>query len=117
MPRITGDVERVMKISPKPELPSSVVQAGTAKQQLKAATPAAEGLVRGRSAAAASSMAVTLSHTAMEPVGRSTDDFDAVRVKAMRAAIENGTFRVNAEAIADKLLAGAQEMLSPLRSA
>lgn len=105
-----------MKIGPKPELPSSVVQAGTAKQQLRAATPAAESLVRGRSAAA-SSMAVTLSRTSMEPVGRSTDDFDAVRVKAMRAAIENGTFKVNAEAIADKLLAGAQEMLSPLRSA
>ena len=106
-----------MKISPKPELPSSAIQAGTVKQQLKAAAPAAEGAARGRSVAVASSMAVTLSRTAMEPVGRSTDDFDAARVKAMRAAIENGTFRVNAESIADKLLAGAQEMLSPLRSA
>lgn len=106
-----------MKISPKPELPSSAIQAGNAKQQLKAAAPAAEGAARGRSVAAASSMAVTLSRTAMDPVGRSTDDFDADRVKAMREAIANGSFRINAEAIADKLLAGAQEMLSPLRTA
>ena len=54
---------------------------------------------------------------ALEPAGRTQGEFDANRVKAMRAAIENGTFKVNPEAIADKLLAGAQEMLSPLRSA
>ena len=105
-----------MKIGPKPELPSSAVQAGTAKQQAKAAAPTAQ-LAKGSVAAAAAGVPVTLSRAVMEPIGRSTDDFDAGRVKAMRAAIENGTFKINAEAIADKLLAGAQEMLSPLRSA
>jgi len=106
-----------MKINSKPELPGPAVQAGTAKQQPKTAALAAEGAATGRSVAAASSMAVTLSRTALEPVGRSTDDFDADRVKAMREAIANGSFRINAEAIADKLLAGAQEMLSPRRMA
>ena len=105
-----------MKIGPKPELPSSAVQAGTAKQQAKAAAPTAQAQATANAAATAG-VPVTLSRAAMAPAGRSTDDFDAVRVKAMRAAIENGSFRVNAEAIADKLLAGAQEMLSPLRSA
>ena len=107
-----------MKIGPKPELPSSAVQSGTAKQQAKAAAPTAQGLANASaSAAAAGGVPVTLSRAAMQPAGRSTDDFDAGRVKAMRAAIENGTFKVNPEAIADKLLSGAQEMLSPLRSA
>ena len=106
-----------MKIGPKPELPSSAVQAGTAKQQAKAAAPTAQGLANASASAAAAGVPVTLSRAATQPAGRSTDDFDAGRVKAMRAAIENGTFKVNPEAIADKLLSGAQEMLSPLRSA
>lgn len=106
-----------MKIGPKSELPSSAVQAGTAKQQAKAAAPTAAGQAQSSAAAAAAGVPVTLSCAAMQPAGRSTDDFDATRVKAMRAAIENGTFKVSAEAIADKLLAGAQEMLSPLRGA
>lgn len=36
---------------------------------------------------------------------------DAKKVAQVRSAIEQGTFVVNAEAIADKLLANAQEML------
>lgn len=38
-------------------------------------------------------------------------DIDYAKVQAMRDAIANGTFKVNAGAIADKLLANAQEML------
>ncbi len=38
---------------------------------------------------------------------------DAKKVEAVRSAIEQGTYVVNAEAIADKLLANAQEMLKP----
>ena len=37
--------------------------------------------------------------------------FDAAKVAAMSAAISEGRFVVNAEAIADKLLANAQELL------
>ena len=46
---------------------------------------------------------------------RSSADFDAGKVKAVKAAIENGTFKVNAEAVADKLLANAEETLSRSR--
>lgn len=106
-----------MKISPQHELPSSAVLAGIAKQQAKPAAPTAEGLAKSSSAAVAAGVPVTLSRAALEPAGRNTGDFDASRVKAMRAAIENGTFKVNAEAIADKMLSGAQEMLSHLRGA
>ena len=38
--------------------------------------------------------------------------FNAEKVQAMKSAIENGTFQVNAEAIADKMLSNAAEMLS-----
>lgn len=40
-----------------------------------------------------------------------TDSFDAAKVEAIRTAIQNGSFSVNAEAIADKLLANARELL------
>jgi len=40
-----------------------------------------------------------------------TDVFNAEKVQAMRTAIENGSFSANAEAIADKLLSNAREML------
>lgn len=41
---------------------------------------------------------------------------DETKVAAVRSAIANGTFRVNAEAIADKMLANAQEFLSHHRN-
>ncbi len=51
-----------------------------------------------------------------------TDSFDAAKVEAMRTAIQNGSFSVNAEVIADKLLGSARELLGvaaagPRRSA
>jgi len=39
-------------------------------------------------------------------------DFDNVKVEAIRSAIQGGTYKVNPEAIADKLLANASEMLN-----
>ena len=39
-------------------------------------------------------------------------DIDSKKVEAMKAAIQDGSFTVNPEAIADKLLSNAQEMLS-----
>lgn len=107
-----------MKIGQKPELPSAVAQAaGSAKQQAKSAAPAAEGLAKGAAAATAAGVAVTFSRAArgLEFSGRAQGDFDAGRVKAVRAAIESGTFTVDAEAVADKMLANAQEVLGRSR--
>lgn len=42
-------------------------------------------------------------------------DVDMTKVSAMRDAIRQGTFKVDAEAIADKLLGNAQEMLDQNR--
>jgi len=52
----------------------------------------------------------TLAQTA-----RAAGDFDAGRVKAVKAAIDQGTFTVNAGAIADKMLSNAQEIFSRSR--
>lgn len=42
-------------------------------------------------------------------------DVDTEKVNAVRAAIEQGSYVVNPEAIADKLLANAQELLDRTR--
>lgn len=99
-----------------PELPNArSAQAVAARQQGKAAAPApAEAAAQGaQRTAAGAGVPVTLSSNvrAVEP-GRQSADFDATKVKAVKAAIENGTFRVDAEAVADKLLANAFETLS-----
>lgn len=52
---------------------------------------------------------VTLSSTASVGGG---DVFNAEKVAAMKQAIADGSFKVNPEAIADKLLANAAEMLN-----
>lgn len=103
-----------MKIGHQPDLPSALAQAKPV------ATSVAEGLAKGESAALAAGVPVTVSFLrgarGLEaPGGRSSTDFDAERVKAMRAAIASGTFRINAETIADRLLSDAQEVLAPTR--
>ena len=102
-----------MKIGNNPDTANLLSQAAT-RQQAKAAVPApaAEAAAQGASRAAAG-VPVTLSSAARGvDASRSTADFDAGKVKAVKAAIENGTFKVDAEAVADKLLANAQETLS-----
>ena len=61
-------------------------------------------------------MTVTLSSTASQAIsgagsGGNSEVFNADKVEAMKAAIADGSFKVNAEAIADKLLSNAAEML------
>jgi len=52
---------------------------------------------------------VSLSPTARSlGVGRNSSDFDAAKVKAVREAIQKGSFVVNAAVVAEKLLAAEQ---------
>lgn len=104
-----------MKIGQKPELPGALAQAAPAKQQAKAAAQAAGGLAASASSAvAAAGVPVTLSSAAkaLEQTSRNQGDFDAGKVKAVRSAIENGTFKVDAEVVADKMLANTQELIA-----
>lgn len=102
-----------MKIGNNPDIANALSQAAAVKQQAKAAAPApaAEAAAQG-TARAAAGVPVTLSATARGvESARGAADFDAGKVKAIKTAIDKGTFRVNAEAVADKLLANAQETL------
>ncbi|MDZ7861814.1 flagellar biosynthesis anti-sigma factor FlgM [Acidovorax sp.] len=108
-----------MKIGQQPELPGALAQTGQAKQaKAPAAAPATpEGVAKGSTAAQAAGVPVTVSTAAraLDPAGRAASDFDTKKVAAVRAAIEKGTFTVSAGAIADKLLANAQEIFSRSR--
>jgi negative regulator of flagellin synthesis FlgM len=75
----------------------------------KAGTPA------GATATAtpASSATVELSSEATALASAAGDgSFDAEKVDRIGKSIANGTFKVNPEAIADKLIANAQELLA-----
>jgi len=63
------------------------------------------------------SATVALSSTASTLLsGGTSSDFDADKVARMSQAIAGGTFKINADAIADKLIANAQELLSKVKS-
>lgn len=108
-----------MKIGTPPELPGVSTQTGLAAKQARSPAATAEDAAQrtspqATSASTAATSSVTVS-SAAQTLGagvRSTADFDAHKVKAVRSAIEKGTFKVNAEAVADKLLANAAEFLS-----
>ncbi|MBS0390300.1 MAG: flagellar biosynthesis anti-sigma factor FlgM [Comamonadaceae bacterium] len=106
-----------MKIGNNPDIASTLSQAAAARQQAKAAAPAPAAEAASQSAARATAgVPVTLSATARGvEAGRSQGDFDAGKVKAVKTAIDNGSFKVDAEAVADKLLANAYETLSRSR--
>jgi negative regulator of flagellin synthesis FlgM len=105
-----------MKIGQKPELPGALAQTGLAKQA-KSPASAVEGAAKDAAAVSTAGVPVTVSTAAraLDQTSRSTGDFDASKVKAVRAAIEKGTFSVDAEAIADKMLSNAQEILARSR--
>lgn len=77
-------------------------------------TPAAPAGKR----APASGVAVTVStlaRTLEAAAAAEASDIDSEKVESVKTAIQQGTYTVNAEAIADKLLANAQEMLNRSR--
>lgn len=101
-----------MKIGYSSDAPSAAQQLAVAKPTPTSGADGFAKAVPGASAAGAPA-AVTFSRSArdVEPTGRAAAEFDASRVKAIRASIENGTFRINAGAIADKLLSDSEEFL------
>ena len=103
-----------MKIGQPPELP--LVQNSPPAASSAAAHKAAPDAAAAASHSAKSaSVAVTVSTQvrALEQANKGESaDINMDKVNAMRAAIEQGTFVVNPQVIADKLLSNAQEMLN-----
>jgi negative regulator of flagellin synthesis FlgM len=78
------------------------------------AEAAAAGGVAAAAAQPQAGVTVTLSSSASQALsgGGDKEVFNAEKVEAMKQAIADGSFKVNAEAIADKMLSNAAEMLS-----
>lgn len=67
-------------------------------------------------ATADASAKIELSSTASTLLsGGATAEFDAEKVARISKAIDEGTFTINPEAIADKLIANAQEVLAKIQ--
>ena len=90
-----------MKIGPLDTTPSATPVAG----ERKAAAPAPA------SGGAEPSAKVDLSSAAQVGSASSEASFDKAKVDAVSSAIAKGTYKVNPEAIADKLISNAQERL------
>jgi negative regulator of flagellin synthesis FlgM len=79
---------------------------------------AATAIATAGKTAQTAGVAVTVSTLArsLESVNRGqVADVDLKKVEAVKSAIQQGTYKVDAEAIADKLLSNAQEMLDRTR--
>ena len=107
-----------MKIGNPADKPVAVAAPGT---QAAAAEASKAGHAHGAASAHAAqgtdpSATVALSSTASTLLsGGTSSEFDAAKVASMSEAIAGGTFKVNAGAIADKLIAHAQELLSKVK--
>jgi negative regulator of flagellin synthesis FlgM len=106
-----GPLEKTMKIgNPADANALAPLASGQAAAPDAAKTGRAPGTAQP--AAADASAKVALSSTAASlRAGGSSADFDAEKVARIAQAIANGSFKVNAEVIADKLIANAQELL------
>jgi negative regulator of flagellin synthesis FlgM len=93
----------MMKIGPL-ENKSTLATPATDRKAQAGATPAS---------APEPSAKVELSAAASEIAGGLADgSFDAQKVERLSRAIREGSFRIDADAIADKLLANARELLA-----
>jgi negative regulator of flagellin synthesis FlgM len=77
------------------------------------AAAASGGAAPAAAAQPQAGVTVTLSSSASQALssGGGNEVFNAEKVEAMKQAIADGSFKVNAEAIADKMLSNAAEML------
>nr|WP_295775424.1 flagellar biosynthesis anti-sigma factor FlgM [Rhodoferax sp.] len=104
-----------MKIGQTPDN-SIQIQVGNAAAAQKAGQNASSTASKNAAQSTRSvGVAVTVSTLArgLEKTGKGeAAEIDVQKVASVRAAIEGGTYVVNPEAIADKLLSNAQEMLN-----
>ena len=86
---------------------NSAVAAAANERKPGAGTAPAAAVAGGEASAR-----VAISSTAAQLAANSSEAvFDADKVARLSEAIRNGTFTVNPEAIADKLISNAQELL------
>lgn len=104
-----------MKIGHPADKPLPAPAAGATAAPAEAAK--AHAGVRATGAALVDASAtVALSSTASTLLsGGASADFDADKVARISAQLADGSFKINPEAIADKLIANAQELLTKVK--
>ena len=105
-----------MKIGQTPDIPeiATPVAKTTAGQSSAAATAARTAATTTPDAATAKQAGVSVTVSSLTRTlenSSASGSFDTEKVAKMKEAIANGTFKVDAEAIADKLLSNAQQVL------
>jgi negative regulator of flagellin synthesis FlgM len=107
-----------MKISQPSDFPvaASTAAASSAAKSGPAASTLAKTTASKSTQSAGVAVSVSTLARSMEASNRGeAPDVDMEKVNVVRASIAQGTYKVNAEAIADKLLSNAQEMLTRSR--
>jgi negative regulator of flagellin synthesis FlgM len=89
----------------KPTVPAS----GAERKNAPAAS-VPPGAGEGAAAEASAQVAISPAASALSKVAEDPT-FDAAKVERIAAAIREGKYQINAEAIADKLIVNAQELL------
>ncbi|QDL56106.1 flagellar biosynthesis anti-sigma factor FlgM [Rhodoferax aquaticus] len=100
-----------MKIGQPSELPALVSQVNAPAAQKAGAASTAKTQANAPASTKSAGVAVTVSTQARALEQADVAEVDTQKVAKVRTQIEQGTYKVNAEAIADKLLSNAQEML------
>jgi len=95
-----------MKIGPSDSKPIS--PSGPAVSGEKTSAARKSGAPPEASAQVALSTAASLN-----AAGQADPTFDSAKVERIATAIRDGDFKINAEAIADKLIVNAKELLGP----
>ena len=107
-----------MKIGPSPDQPIPKPVATGAQAPADATRAAtASGTAAANLPAGDASATIALSSTASSLLSSGVGaEFDAKKVASISAAIDNGSFKINPEAIADKLISNAQELLTQAKA-
>jgi negative regulator of flagellin synthesis FlgM len=110
-----------IKIGQPPEIQSPITPAQTSAvpRGAQPVSPSESANVQASQGARSAGVAVSVSNFARDVSSSegtgSSAEVDMQKVAAMRSAIQNGTFVPNPEAIADKLISNAQDMLNQSR--